>query len=155
MRVRRALLTSSDSERSAGREESAGESAGQSAERGAGESAGESAERGVGHGGGRSVAAATFGVSLSAVLTEEAVAAHLARMLEADMERAYGGLLPPGVAPRKDDILRVVRSGFFHHARDELGDAVAETPGALLARTLGYEYAGEGVEAFVRGLRRL
>lgn len=95
------------------------------------------------------------GISLGAVLTEEAVAAHLARMLEADIERAYGALLPPGVAARRDDILRVVRSGFFHHARDELGGAVAETPGALLARTLGYDYEGEGVEAFVRGLRKL
>lgn len=95
------------------------------------------------------------GIRLGAVVTEDVVAAHLARMLEADVVRVYGGLLPPGVAPRRDDILRVVRSGFFHHARDELGEAVAQTPGALLARTLGYDYTGEGVEAFVRGLRKL
>lgn len=91
--------------------------------------------------------------SLRDILSDERIAAHLAAMLPAQAAR-YASLLPPSVSPQASDMLRVVRSGFFHRARDELSSALSHhNVGALLAHTWGYPYAGEGIEPFLRGLR--
>lgn len=94
-------------------------------------------------------------VSLDDVLTEEVVLRHLDRLLESQMEQLYGDLLPQSVAPTKSEILRVIRSGFFHLASKELSQTMEENVGHILASSFGYEYNGEGIEAFLRGLRLL
>lgn len=94
-------------------------------------------------------------VSLDDVLTEEVVMRHLDRLLESQMAQLYGDLLPQSVAPTRSDILRVIRSGFFHLASKELSQTMEENVGHILASSFGYEYSGEGIEAFLRGLRLL
>lgn len=89
------------------------------------------------------------------VLTEDVIRAHLAALLPERVRELYGPLLPPLDAPTAENILRVVRSGFFHQANKELSNTVAENGvGQILATSFGYEYEGEGLEAFLRGLRR-
>lgn len=94
-------------------------------------------------------------VSLDDLLTEEVVLRHLDRLLESQMAQLYGDLLPQSVSPTKSDILRVIRSGFFHQANKELSQTMSEDVGHILASSFGYEYSGEGIEAFLRGLRLL
>lgn len=94
-------------------------------------------------------------MSLDDVLTEEVVLRHLEKLLESEITRMYGHLLPQAVPPTKSDILRVIRSGFFHLANKELSQTMGENVGHILASSFGYQYNGEGIEAFLRGLRQL
>lgn len=95
-------------------------------------------------------------VSLEDVLTEEVILCHLDTLLESQMSELYGLLLPESVAPTKSEIMRVVRSGFFHQANKELSLTIAENGvGQILASSFGYEYTGESIEAFLRGIRLL
>lgn len=95
-------------------------------------------------------------MSLEDVLTEEVILRHLDSLLESQLQEKYGALLPESVSPTKDEILRVIRSGFFHLANKELSQTMSENDvGQILASSLGYEYTGEGIEAFLRGIRQL
>lgn len=95
-------------------------------------------------------------VSLEDVLTEQVILRHLDTLLESQLQEVYGHLLPESVAPTKAEIMKVVRSGFFHQANKELSQTVAENGvGQILASSFGYEYKGEGIEAFLRGIRLL
>lgn len=93
-------------------------------------------------------------VSLADVLTEDVVAAHLGALLRQEIADMYGPLLPLAVEPTKDAVMRVLRSGFFHQATLELSSTIGENGvGSILASSYGYAYRGEGLEAFLRGLR--
>lgn len=95
-------------------------------------------------------------VSLEDVLTEEVILLHLDLLLEDELKEKYGAILPENVQPTKSEILRVIRSGFFHLANKELSQTMAENGvGQILALSFGYEYQGEGIEAFLRGIRSL
>lgn len=89
-------------------------------------------------------------------MTEEVVRQHLNSLLDLQISELYRDFLPESVNPTKDDILRVLRLGFFHQATKELGLTMSENGvGHVLASSFGYEYTGEGIEAFLRGIRLL
>lgn len=63
-------------------------------------------------------------------------------------------MLPEGVPPTKDEILKVLRSSFFRSGNEQLSHTINTSPvGLIMARSFGFEYNGEGLEAFLNGLR--
>lgn len=91
--------------------------------------------------------------SLLDVLTPEVVERHLATMSDAEVAETYTLLVPEGTAT-KEGILALVRNSFFKQAASDLSGLVGgHAVGQLLARSLGYEYKGEGLEAFLAGIR--
>lgn len=91
---------------------------------------------------------------LSDVLTEELVRKHLQSLLAQEIHDRYGNLLPESVEPNVDQILEVVRGEFFRSANTEFSMNIAENSiGLILANSFGYEYTGEGLDAFLKGLR--
>lgn len=93
--------------------------------------------------------------SLGDILSESVIEAHLNRLDESKIRQLYGALLPEGIEPTKENVMRIVRSGFFHQATSELSSLIGESGvGQILASSLGYEYEGEGIDAFLRGIRR-
>lgn len=93
--------------------------------------------------------------SLGDILSESVIEAHLSRVDEAQIRQLYGALLPEGMEATKDNVMRIVRSGFFHQATSELSSLIGEAGvGQILAASLGYDYEGEGIDAFLRGIRR-
>ncbi|KAJ8140308.1 hypothetical protein OY671_006500, partial [Metschnikowia pulcherrima] len=92
--------------------------------------------------------------SLADVLTDELLERHLSALSPEEIKARYGDLLPENVEPTSAEVLAVVRSEFFRAANAELSSNVAENNlGSFLASSFGYEYEGEGLEAFLRGLR--
>lgn len=95
--------------------------------------------------------------SLADVLTVENVSRHLEGLSQAEIARVYGPLLPESVGPNptKDDVLSVVRNGFFQQATGRLSEQLRSGRGAglLLSQSLRYEYRGEGIEGFLDGVR--
>lgn len=89
------------------------------------------------------------------VLTLDVIEKHLSLLLEKELEEKYGDLLPEGVKPTKEEIALVVRNGFFQQANKELSSTILNNGvGQILASSLGYEYQGEGIDAFLEGLRK-
>lgn len=89
------------------------------------------------------------------MLTFEVIEKHLLLLLEKELEEKYGDLLPEGVKPTKEEIARLVRNGFFKQANKELSSTILNNGvGQILASSLGYDYQGEGIEAFLEGLRK-
>lgn len=65
-------------------------------------------------------------------------------------------MLPEGVAPTAEEVLKVLRSSFFRSANEELSSTITRNPvGEILARSFGFDYQGEGIEAFLNGLREV
>ncbi|WPK23428.1 hypothetical protein PUMCH_000668 [Australozyma saopauloensis] len=65
-------------------------------------------------------------------------------------------MLPEGVEPTRLEVMRVLRSSFFRNANDELSHTInTNAVGLMLAHSFGFEYRGEGIEAFLSGLRDL
>lgn len=90
------------------------------------------------------------------MLTDEVLAAHIDALLPEKLRRFYGDMLPEGVAPTKDEIMKVFSSSFFRSANEELSNTINRSSvGEVLARTFGYVYTGEGIEAFLNGLRQV
>lgn len=93
--------------------------------------------------------------ALDDILTTDLIEKHLSLLLSLELAEKYGDLLPEGVEPTKEEIARVVRNGFFQQANKELSSTILNNGvGQILASSLGYEYQGEGIEAFLEGLRK-
>lgn len=96
-------------------------------------------------------------VSLADVLTVDNVSRHLERLSRAEIAAVYGPLLPESVGanPTKEDVLGVVRSGFFQQATGRLSEQLLSGTGAglLLSQSLRYDYRGEGIDGFLDGVR--
>ncbi|OBA21909.1 hypothetical protein METBIDRAFT_67006 [Metschnikowia bicuspidata var. bicuspidata NRRL YB-4993] len=103
----------------------------------------------------RSTAADFFPVLLlSDVLSDELVLKHLRSMLPDELRARYGDMLPDAVEPSAEQIMAVVRSEFFRNSSAELSMNMTENNiGLILATSFGYEYSGEGIDAFLKGLR--
>lgn len=94
--------------------------------------------------------------SLSDVLTLDVISKHLASLPDEQVQEQYAHLLPDGVNATREEILSVIRTGFFELASRELSSSIGNnTVGQILAQNLGYEYQGEGLDAFLRGIRSL
>lgn len=94
-------------------------------------------------------------LSLSDVLSLDLILTHLDSLLPEQLAE-YRDYLPHSVEPTKEEIMRVVRTGFFHQSNKELSSTIANNGvGQILAQSFGYSYKGEGLEAFLRGIREI
>lgn len=94
-------------------------------------------------------------MSLSDVLTLDVIQKHVEGLLEEQLAQ-YAELLPESVSPTKEEIMAVVRSGFYQQSTKELSSTIANNGvGQILSQSFGYAYSGEGLEAFLRGIREL
>lgn len=94
--------------------------------------------------------------SLSDLLTLDVISNHLSSLLEEELRVQYGDVLPENTAPTKEAIMGVIRTGFFDLASRELSQTIlSNNVGHILALSLGYDYRGEGLDAFLSGLRQL
>lgn len=95
--------------------------------------------------------------SISDVLTLELIEKHLESLSSDHLSELYLKHLPESTSPTKHDIMDVVRSGFFQQSTSKLSELLREGNGAgyLLAQSLKYDYQGEGIEAFLNGVREL
>lgn len=93
--------------------------------------------------------------ALADVLTPAVVDAHLARQSPSQLRALYGAYLPANTEATREEIGRVVRSGFYQQAEARLSEQLREGAGTgyLLAQAVGYDYEGEGIEQFLNGVR--
>lgn len=88
------------------------------------------------------------------MLTEDHVTRFLLTLLDEEIRSRFGDMLPESVEPTRDAILEVVRSEFFRGANAELSMNISQNNiGLILASSFGYEYTGEGLDAFLKGIR--
>ncbi|KAI5954716.1 hypothetical protein KGF57_003739 [Candida theae] len=97
--------------------------------------------------------------SISSVLDISTIDNHLDKLSLDQLKHMYGEYLPPSIAqnPTKAKIIEVVRSGFFQQSEQKLTKQLRANEGAglLLAQSLKYDYKGEGIENFLKGVREL
>ncbi|EGW35003.1 uncharacterized protein SPAPADRAFT_58128 [Spathaspora passalidarum NRRL Y-27907] len=97
--------------------------------------------------------------SISSVLDLETIDKHLAGLNTEQLKELYGQFLPQSVAenPTKEQILDVIRSGFFQQSEQKLSQYLTQGNGAgyLLAQSLKFDYHGEGIDGFLTGIREL
>lgn len=92
-------------------------------------------------------------VSIGDLLSVEEVERHLDSLSPEELQENYGSLMPGAMSASKQDILDVVRCGFFSQAHQRLSELVKGNGSILVAQALGYDYKGAGVENMMRGLR--
>lgn len=97
--------------------------------------------------------------SISDILTLEQIEKHLSSLSPTQLSEVYAKNLPDSVSSNtsKEDILDVVRSGFFQQSSNKLSELLRDGSGAgyLLAQSLKYDYLGEGIDGFLHGVRDL
>lgn len=62
--------------------------------------------------------------------------------------------LPQGIEHSRHELIRVIQSSQFHQGMALLSSVLNQGGGQIVASQLGMSYAGEGVEGFLRGIRR-
>lgn len=98
-----------------------------------------------------------YPVSLLAdLLTDDLIDTILDSQLPEQLRERYKDMLPEGVGASKAELREVLRSEFYRRASLELSMNINENNiGSILANSFGYEYAGEGLDAFLKGIRDL
>lgn len=98
--------------------------------------------------------------SISDVLTIENISQHLDSLSKEQLIENYSTHLPKSIDANnisKNEILDIVRSGFFQQSINKLSDQLTNSNGTgyLLSQSLKYDYQGEGVDGFLNGIRQL
>ena len=82
---------------------------------------------------------------------------HLKKLSVDELKHLYQQDLPPSIAenPSKENMLDLIRSGFFQLAKSNLNDHLNKHNGMgyLLSQTFKYDYTGEGIVNFLNGIR--
>ncbi|RLV94328.1 26S proteasome regulatory subunit RPN13 [Spathaspora sp. JA1] len=97
--------------------------------------------------------------SISSVLDVDTINTHLESLTSEQLKQLYGDYLPKSITenPTKEQILDVIRSGFFKQSEQKLSQLLNQGNGAgyLLAQSLKFDYHGEGIDGFLTGIREL
>lgn len=82
---------------------------------------------------------------------------HLDELSPEEIEQLYAEHLPSSTNPTKHDIIQLVRSGFFDQSLDRLNQGLQKSTGMgyILSQSLKFDYQGEGIEGFLKGIRQL
>lgn len=91
---------------------------------------------------------------LTDIMKEDLIMKHLDALSQEELVARYGDVLPESAEPTKSEIISIVRSEFFKNASADLSLDLAENGlGQIMSRSFGYNYAGEGIDALLRGVR--
>lgn len=93
---------------------------------------------------------------LGDVLTPEVVAKHVRGMSSEELEKVFGAHLPAGTPATADNVMEIVRSGFFHLSMEQLSEHLSghDGSGMVLSQAFGTEYLGEGLVNWLQAMRK-
>lgn len=96
-------------------------------------------------------------MTIADFLTPEVIDKHLASLSKEQLIDLYKDHVPVDTELSRQDIMDVVRLGFFQQSVAKLSQQLRSGSGAgyLMAQSLKYDYKGEGIDNFLAGLREL
>ena len=95
--------------------------------------------------------------SIADVLTPSFIEKHLDSLSNDELKLLYSRYLPPSHAENttKEGVVEVTKSAFFQQYISNLSRLLNyNTAGYMLSQNLNIDYEGEGVENFLRGIKR-